>query len=182
MTKKTKFHNISLVIMFAVSFSVFMVTGSKLRSQIAEANEMSKWTIIQRPRPTATPTIKPPLSKDLPSEYSEYQIDAWVTYYTIKYFPEGGKRNHAKQLLHCLLYREAGYGSNKGHGDNGKAGGPLQYHQPTWDGFRKIMLKKNLIKEIGSRYDMEQAIETTAWAISDNRALNWGPFLRKECE
>ena len=43
------------------------------------------------------------------------------------------------------------------------------------------MLKKGLIKEIGSRYDLEQSIETTAWALLEGRGKEWGPILREEC-
>ena len=84
-------------------------------------------------------------------------------------------------LLHCLLRKESNYDQNKGHGDNGKAGGPLQFHNPTWERMRGQMKKAGLIEEIGSRYDMAQAIETTAWAISNGRGKEWGPILRNEC-
>jgi hypothetical protein len=109
-------------------------------------------------------------------------IDEWITYYADKYSKSQEKYFHTKQLLHCLMYRESRYDTNKGHGDNGKAGGPLQYHQGTWDGYRKLMIKQGHITEIGSRYDVEQAINTTAWAINDGRAKAWGPVLRGECK
>lgn len=176
---KYKTHNKLLLLVFATAFVIFMIAGYKYRIAQAEAHEHDGWTIVHTLIPT--PTVMPP-GKDLPKEFSDYQIDAWVTFYANKFAKTPGKVNHTRQLLHCLLYREAGYGSNKGHGDNGKAGGALQFHNPTWDGYRKIMMKRGLITEIGSRYDMEQAIETTAWAINDGRALAWGPFLRKECE
>lgn len=113
--------------------------------------------------------------------YKAPMVDTWVALYSDKFGRTLSEKNHTKELLHCLLYNESGYGYNKGYGDSGLAGGPLQYHQSTWDGFRKIMLKRGLITEIGDRENMEQAIETTAWAIIDGRSLNWGPVYRGDC-
>lgn len=86
-----------------------------------------------------------------------------------------------KATLHCLLYFESKHTAANGHGDNGKAGGPFQFWEGTYEGFRKIMIKKGLTDHIGSRYDLEDATETTAWALVDGRGLNWGPILRGEC-
>lgn len=105
--------------------------------------------------------------------------DAWVAEYTDHYFTDGPRRSEVRMIMHCLLNREAGHGQGKGFGDGGLAGGPLQYHQSTWDGFRQIMLQRGLISEIGSRLDLKQAIHTTIWAIADGRAMNWGPILRR---
>ena len=107
-------------------------------------------------------------------------VDTWVDKYANKYGTTPSQINRIKVLLHFLLLKEAGYGSNKNCGDSGLACGPLQFHEPTYKGFRKIMMQKGLVKEMGSRLDMENAIETTAWAISDGRENNWGPVLRGE--
>lgn len=104
--------------------------------------------------------------------------DTWVGQATDHFFVSNSQRSEVRMILHCLLHREAVHGTNKGHGDGGRAGGPLQFHQPTWDAYRKLMIQEGEATEIGSRYDMEQAIWTTAWAIKDGRAMAWGPVLR----
>ena len=115
-------------------------------------------------------------------EVKEEKIDALISKYAKKYanadYPEG----YLKQLLHCLCYRESKYGKDKGFGDQGKAGGLLQFHEPTYKSYREIMIKRGLVYSSGSRMNYEQAIETTVWAISDGRGKAWGPFLRQECE
>src|SRR3990167_8683072 len=121
-----------------------------------------------------TPLHEPLVGELLPAPET---IDSWVSEYSEKYGKTNSQRNHIKVLLHCLLFRESGYGSNKSHGDGGLAGGPLQFHQPTWNQFRKLMGV-----ERGSRYDMESSIQTTAWALANNRGDNWGPILRQECK
>ena len=108
--------------------------------------------------------------------------DMWVREYADKYGKTLSQKNHIRELLHCLLYNESGYGHNKGHGDSGLAGGPAQFHEATWQRMRKQMLKKGLITEIGSRYDMEQAIQTTAWTIVNGYAKEWEPVLRGYCQ
>jgi hypothetical protein len=104
-------------------------------------------------------------------------VDTWVGKYVDQYFKDH-RKSEVRMIMHCLLHRESGHGASKGHGDGGKAGGPLQFHQPTWNGYRKIMFDRGLITEIGSRYDAEQAIHTTVWAIADGRARAWGPIYR----
>jgi len=84
-------------------------------------------------------------------------------------------------LLHCLLKHESYYYLNQNCGDNGKACGPLQFHQETWNRFREQMLKEGLITEIGNRENPEQAIETTAWALTHGKENEWGPIRRREC-
>lgn len=108
-------------------------------------------------------------------------IDTWVDVFALKFAKSKAQYGLIKARAHCLLYKETGYGSNKGFGDGGKAGGILQFHEPTYIGFRKIMMAQGLVKEIGSRMNQKDAIETTMWAIANGRELNWGPVLRKEC-
>lgn len=86
-----------------------------------------------------------------------------------------------KAVLHCLLYFESKHTAADGHGDNGKAGGPFQFWEDTYNGYRRIMIKAELTDHIGSRYDLEDATETTAWALTDGRGKAWGPILRGEC-
>lgn len=107
-------------------------------------------------------------------------IDCWIDEYSNKYGKTTDEKQKIKVKLHFLAYKESKYGLSETCGDSGKACGPLQFWEPTWQGYRKIMLEDNLITEIGSRLDMEQALETTAWAISTGRENSWGPLLRKE--
>lgn len=88
-------------------------------------------------------------------------------------------KSEALMIMHCLAHRENGHGGNpSAHGDNGLAGGPFQFHQPTWDGYRKLMITEGLATEIGSRYDFKESARTTAWALSTGRSKAWGPILR----
>lgn len=87
-----------------------------------------------------------------------------------------------KDILHCLYIRETNYWTNKGFGDNGRAGGPLQFHEPTYVSYRRLMAKDGLVTDVGSRMDLYDATETTAWALVSGRGRAWGPILRKECE
>lgn len=108
------------------------------------------------------------------------EIDCWIDMYSKQYGTDLNKRQQLKVKLHFLAYREAKYGVSNGHGDGGKAGGPYQFHQPTWEANRQRMIDEGLINDIGSRYDMQQAIQTTAWMLSEGQDNQWGPLLRKE--
>lgn len=118
------------------------------------------------------------LVKTVEIEKPLLNADYWVGEYVDKYFTSPAQQSEMRMIMHCLLNRETKHDLDKGHGDGGKAGGPLQFHQPTWEGYRKIMIERGLVDEVGSRYDQEQAIETTVWAIKDGRAKAWGPILR----
>lgn len=107
-------------------------------------------------------------------------VDELVDTYSKKYGETRYEQNRIKVALHFLLLKEQNYGGSNKCGDSGKACGPLQYHIGTWVAFRKLMIKEGLVEQIGERTDMEQAIETTAWAIADGRENNWGPIARKE--
>lgn len=112
------------------------------------------------------------------------KTDQWVAKYVDQYCKGHYCRSRMRGIMHCLLTKESEHTfmtASDHHGDNGMAGGILQYWPDTWTGFRKIMINKGLITEIGSRYNPEQAIETTVWAILDNREGNWGPVNRGEC-
>lgn len=104
--------------------------------------------------------------------------DVWVGESVDKYF-KGGQASEMRMVMHCLLSRESTHGLNKGLGDGGAAGGPLQFHQGTWNTVRASMIKAGVATEIGDRFDMQQAIEATAYAISIGRGLEWGPLLRE---
>lgn len=110
------------------------------------------------------------------------KIDASVDKAAEQFGKGKGGYSDMKKTLHCLLYYETKHGYDKGHGDNGKAGGILQFHEPTWQRMRKKMIKQGLVEDISNRYDEHNAIMTTAWAISEGRGSEWGPILRGECQ
>jgi hypothetical protein len=126
-----------------------------------------------------------PVYAAVPDQGSE---DPWpddysflVETYAQKYAKTKQQKLYLTYQLHCLLRKESFYYENKGHGDGGLAGGVLQYHQATWNAFRNEMIRKGLVKEVGSRYDVEQAIETTAYALANGKENHWGPVARGEC-
>lgn len=108
-------------------------------------------------------------------------IDELVDRYSRKFTKNPGGYSLMKSTLHCLLYFETKHTAANGRGDGGLASGPLQFHQQTYVNFRKIMIKRGLTDHIGDRDNLEDAVETTAWALSDGRGMNWGPILRGEC-
>lgn len=87
-------------------------------------------------------------------------------------------KSESLMIMHCLAHRESGHGASNAHGDNGMAGGPFQFWEDTWNRMRKQMIKQGAATEIGSRYDLKEAVRTTAWAIKEGRALEWGPLKR----
>lgn len=107
-------------------------------------------------------------------------IDSMVDMYANKYGKTKWTKLRTKTILHYLLLREAAYGNTKTCGDSGKACGPLQFWEATYISYRNIMISRGLTTVIGSRWDMEQAIETAAWAINDGRERAWGPIARGE--
>lgn len=107
-------------------------------------------------------------------------IDTWIGEAVDEFLPDHS--SEARMIMHCLAHREAQHGKNgrenDTHGDNGKAGGPFQFWEETWVRMRKQMIFQGVAKEIGSRYDFKEAARTTAWAIANGRALEWGPIVR----
>jgi len=82
-------------------------------------------------------------------------------------------KSESLMIMHCLAHRESKHGVDDNHGDGGLAGGPFQFHQETWNRMRKQMGEV-----IGDRYDFKESSRTTAWAIANGRAKEWGPILR----
>ena len=107
-------------------------------------------------------------------------LDTWVDRYSEEYTDNPYAKSIMKAKLHFLLSKETHHCENKGSGDNGLALGCLQFHASTYKGYRRIMIERGLVDEIGSWDNPEQAIETAAWAISDGRENAWGPIMRGE--
>lgn len=112
---------------------------------------------------------------------SDYQkIDRWVDIYSEKYGKTRYEINRLKALTHYLLLREQNYGGSTNCGDSGLACGPMQFHAGTYTKNRNDMIKKGLTKKIGSRENMENAIETAIYMFSIGQEKQWGPVLREE--
>ena len=107
-------------------------------------------------------------------------IDEWVDKMSKKYGRGRYEQNRIKVVLHFLLLKEQNYGGSNACGDGGAACGPLQFHEPTYQGYRKQMIKEGNVTYVGSRLDIYDAVETAAWAISTGREKAWGPMLRGE--
>lgn len=161
-----------VVMAFIACLCPIILKPDELLNPLAHAQEV-------RPAPTMTPEpTKPPEPDDI------QKTDKWVGQYVDKYFTSHYGRSRIRATMQCLLAKESQHTfmtADDHHGDNGMAGGILQYWPATWTGFRKIMIERGLITEIGSRYNPEQAIETTVWALSDGRERNWGPINVGDC-
>lgn len=113
--------------------------------------------------------------------YTPNEYDILVSKYADKYGRTYGEQSRLRATLHCLLNKESTHGSRNDHGDNGMAGGPMQFWEETYIRMRGQMIKDGIVKEMGTRYDLEKAIETTAWAVTNGKGKEWGPVLRSEC-
>lgn len=114
-------------------------------------------------------------------EFTRQAIPNMVEMAANKYAKDTKQRNHLVYQLHCLLKHESNYGENKGFGDGGRAGGILQFHEPTYARMRNQMIKSGEATEFGSRMSASNAIETTAWALANGRGNEWGPVKRGTC-
>lgn len=174
-----------IIVIIAFNNAYRHFTGVDLISPRVESVSADD-TITPDVSPTPTPTIEPkeeivekPVEKlVIYQENSDMTSDELVGFYVDEYFNNASQRSEMRMIMHCLLHRESRHDSDKTHGDGGRAGGPLQFHSPTWEGYRRKMIDEGLVIEIGSRYDLEQAIHTTVWAIKNHRSLAWGPILR----
>lgn len=110
---------------------------------------------------------------DLPRDIDQFTGDA-----VDEFFESPAQQSEMRMIMHCLLYRETKHDLSKGMGDGGRAGGPLQFWQATWEGYRKLMIDEGYTKEISDRYNLKEAIRTTVWAIKNDRAKAWGPIYR----
>jgi hypothetical protein len=103
-------------------------------------------------------------------------IDQYIADSVEEFLPH--YKSEATMIMHCLAHRESRHGANKGCGDNGMACGPMQFWAETWVRMRKQMIAQGHAEEVGDRLDLKESVRTTAWAIANGRALEWGPILR----
>ena len=116
------------------------------------------------------------------NKYSNPQ-DIWIFQYATQFQkPEIGKSvSLLRYQLACLAHKENGYHANNNCGDGGLACGMYQYHPETYTGFRKIMMSEGLTDHVGSRLNDQDAIQTTAYALTHGLENNWGPIARGMC-
>jgi len=138
--------------------------------------------VVYMAQPVKTPVSPSPfypinsVSASEPEEYKVDDMSVYISEAVQEFLPK--HKSESLMIMHCLAHRENGHAANRNCGDSGKACGPYQFHQPTWEGYRKLMIKEGKATEIGNRYDKKESARTTAWAISTNRAYAWGPILR----
>ncbi len=127
------------------------------------------------------PLVKEIRAVEIETKLDPVNLDEWIGQCADKFATKTKTASYLRYQLHCLANKESSHHTMTTCGDSGLACGLYQYHQTTWQGFRKEMLAKGLITEIGSRLNDKQAVETTAWALANNRDGNWGPWVRGEC-
>ncbi len=158
----------SSVLIMAIFMLLVVIAGrewQRVHPIISPCPEEGCSTKVYAAEPTPTPTLT---------------IDQLVDKYATTYTQNESQKSWMKAIVHFLLYKESKHGADKQQGDGGLAGGPLQFHETTYVGFRRIMIDRGLTTYIGSRFDLNDAIETAIWAIADGRENNWGPIVRGE--
>jgi hypothetical protein len=127
----------------------------------------------KHPEPVISPLASP--------VYAEKEtIDMIIDDCAQKYTSNVSQKSRMKAIIHFLLYKESKHGADKQMGDGGLAGGPMQFHEPTYSEYRKIMMQKGLVISMGSRFSIKDSIETAVWAIANGRGNAWGPLKRGE--
>jgi hypothetical protein len=112
----------------------------------------------------------------------EKTVDEMISDASNKYGATRYERNRLKALTHYLLLRENNYGATNECGDNGLACGPMQFHEDTYIRNRKTMIRLGHVSQMGSRWNMQDAIETAIYMFSIGQEKQWGPILRGEIE
>jgi hypothetical protein len=108
-------------------------------------------------------------------------IDTWIGKYADKYANDKKNTSYLRYQLHCLANKESGhrYNDHRKCGDGGLSCGLMQFREGTWKSFRSKMMKLGLVSEIGSLWNNEQVVETTAWALANGYENHWGPIVNK---
>ena len=109
------------------------------------------------------------------------ELDKWIPYFADKYGTTQERKSWLRYQLSCLAHKESKHDFDKGQGDSGLAGGPFQFHESTYLSFRMIMSREGLVDYVGSRFNVKDSTETTAWALMNNKGGNWGPKMRGDC-
>jgi len=169
--KKTT-HSLVAPILFSISVGLSLGVGIGARTipSVIEAETVVISTPVEEgvsDEPQIEVAGQTAPSNTTESEMIEQAVDEFLF----------NSKSESLMIMHCLANRESHHGDSgkptDPHGDNGLAGGPFQFHQATWDRMRGQMGETD-----GTRYDFQEAARTTAWAIANGRALEWGPILR----
>ena len=142
---------------------VVSVTPTIAVTPTASVSSMTLLTPTPTASPTATPTIKKlvtPKPKPSPTAEPKENVSKLVDKYSSEY---GLDVNVVRYLVLC----ESGLRSNA---TNGKYVGLFQYDERTWKTIRSEM-KLDTNAEL--RYSAEEAIKTTAYALSKGKKKLW---------
>jgi hypothetical protein len=142
---------------FSTSETVHLVTPLAHAQVAGNSAELSV--------PTPTPTIE------------IENMDVWNGKYIDQFASGDSERSLWRYQFNCIEHFESTHHYTTRNGDNGLAQGLFQYHQETWVGYRKRMIKEGLITEIGSPYNDEQAIQTTAYIFAHGGQQNWSTYI-----
>ena len=160
-----------MVITLTFTFLVLLAVSMHLMSEKRNAPMVS---------PAPTSGFERVMKHELVKKVYAYESEAeeYIHTYANMY---GKDVEYTKFQLYCLYWKESQNGRNNGHGDNGMAGGPMQFWKETYTRMRGQMIDLGLTDLMADRYNLKTAIETTAWAINNGYANEWGPILRGEC-
>lgn len=126
--------------------------------------------------PADSVVVGSPLLTPIPQSI---QRDIWIGEAADRFANKNKSASQLRYQLHCLANKESKHGEYQTCGDSGKSCGLYQYREATWSYFRKLMLAKGLIASVSTRWNEKEAIATTAWALANNKELNWGPIKNK---
>lgn len=155
----------------------WLYTPVMLYSPLAKADE----GVYESPSPSSMAEGEVDEPAPSPSS-SPTSVDEMIDFNCRKYYSGKNSQEYCKFQMHCLYWKESRNGQSNDHGDGGKAGGPFQFWQETWNRMRGQMIREGHIRATGSRYNLDEAVETTVWALSKGRENEWGPVLRGECK
>ncbi len=156
-----------LTVVACVSLLTIFISPLIVRSGVSHAQEEIP-LVSANPRPIQIVEVEKPLQIDEMSLYIDEAVSEFLPTH----------KSESLMIMHCLAHRENGHAASDKCGDSGLACGPFQFHQETWVRMRKQMIKAGFASEIGDRYDKKQSARTTAWAISNGNAREWGPINR----
>lgn len=156
-----------LTVVACVSLLTVFISPLIVNSGVSHAQEEIQ-LVSANPRIIEVIEVEKPLEIDEMSLFIDQAVNEFLPTH----------KSESLMIMHCLAHRENGHAANNKCGDSGLACGPFQFHEATWVRMRGQMIKAGLASEIGDRYDKKEAARTTAWAISNGNAREWGPISR----
>ena len=116
--------------------------------------------------------------------YLEENLDTWIASASAKFANVSKPESYLKYQLHCLANKESGHRYN-GHtkcGDGGLSCGLYQWREASWEIMRNKMIADDQADEVGSLWDDELQVYTTAYALTHSYDHWWGPINRGSCQ